>query len=72
VTAGAEMTARAPTERIMPQLRRELPRFTAHLTCPHCLMPMHIRWAEVRDGRELVRFTCEYCGTEEQRNRGAR
>ncbi len=31
----------------MPQLKHEIPRFPVHLTCPHCLMPMHIRWAEV-------------------------
>jgi hypothetical protein len=66
------MTAPAPRRRIMPQLKHEIPRFPVHLTCPHCLMPMHIRWAEVLNGQELVRFSCDYCGTEEQRDRGAR
>ena len=39
-----------------------------HLICPGCLMPMHIRTAEIVNGQEIIRVTCDYCGAEELRD----
>jgi len=52
----------------MQRLKHVTPTFPMHPPCPHCLIPMHIRLAEVLNGREVIRFTCDYCGADEQRD----
>jgi hypothetical protein len=56
----------------MQQLKHETPTFPMHPICPSCLIPMHIRLAAVVNGRAMIRFTCDYCGADHQRDWSAR
>jgi hypothetical protein len=54
----------------MRALRKyECSSWAVHPICPSCLMPMHIRTAEVQDGHETIRFLCDHCGAEQVRDR---
>ena len=57
----------------MPQPRKpEVLQFPIHLTCPNCLIPMHVRTAEAADGHNKLRFLCTKCGTEALRDYSSR
>ena len=53
----------------MPQLQGiGRPSFVRHLLCPGCLTPMHIRLAEVAEGREIIQYACNRCDAQSVRN----